>query len=505
MDQAPKTRLVIVGGGTAGWIAAAAVSKLLGHAVDAHLIESDEIGTVGVGEATIPQIRRLNAVLGLDEDAFVRDTNGSFKLGIEFRDWGAIGETYLHSFGEVGMSLRGVAFHHYWLRARAAGEAAPLMAHSLHRHAADRGAFGRMERVGGTSMAGLAYAYHFDSSLYARLLRRVAEANGVRRTEGQVAEVRRDALSGDVTGVLLRSGVLVEGDLFLDCTGFRALLLGQALGVGYEDWSRWLPCDRALAVPSARLDPLPPYTRATAGTAGWRWRIPLQHRTGNGHVYSSAYLSDDEATAQLLGGLEGEALADPRPIRFTTGRRERFWDRNVVGLGLASGFLEPLESTSIHLIQSHVNRLVSLFPTTGDHAAARDEYNHQCSVEMAQVRDFIVLHYHLTRRDDTPFWNDCREMPVPERLSRAMRLFAETGRIVREPDDLFREASWLMVMHGQGIEPRGHSPMADALPEDQLAEFLANVRTLCAQAAGSLPSHEAFLARHAAAPILAAE
>ena len=505
MEQAPKTRVVIVGGGTAGWIAAAAIAKLLGHAATVNLIESEEIGTVGVGEATIPQLRRLNAVLGIDEDQFVRDTNGSFKLGIEFRDWGALGESYLHSFGEVGMSLRGVAFHHYWLRAKAVGAVPPLMAHSLHQHASDAGAFGRMDRVGQTSMTGLAYAFHFDSGLYARVLRRAAEANGARRTEGKVQEVRRDATTGDVAAIALEDGTVIEGDLFVDCTGFRALLLGQALGVAYEDWTHWLPCDRALAVPSTRLDPLPPYTRATARTAGWQWRIPLQHRTGNGHVYSSAHISDDEATAQLLSGIEGEALADPRPIRFTTGRREKFWERNVVAIGLSSGFLEPLESTSIHLIQSHVNRLISLFPTGADSAAARDEYNSQCSEEMAQIRDFIILHYHLTRRDDTPFWDHCREMVVPERLSRAMRLFEETGRIVREPDDLFREHSWLMVMHGQGIEPRAHSPMADALDDAQLTEFLENVRLLCAQAAGSLPSHEAFLARHCQAQSLAAE
>ena len=505
MDTKAKTRVIIVGGGTAGWIAAAAISRLLSHAVTVDLIESDAIGTVGVGEATIPQIRRLNAVLGIDEDDFVRDTNGSFKLGIEFRDWGQLGERYLHSFGEVGMSLGGVAFSDYWLRARALGDDAPLMAHSLHQHAADRGAFGRMEQVGQTSMTGLAYAFHFDSSLYAQLLRRVAEARGVVRTEGEVAEVRRDALSGDVAGLLLRSGQVIEGDLFIDCTGFRALLLGQTLGVPYEDWSHWLPCDRALAVPSERLDPLPPFTRATARTAGWQWRIPLQHRTGNGHVYCSRYLSDDEATQQLLDGLDGAPLADPRPIRFTTGRRARFWARNVVGIGLSSNFLEPLESTSIHLIQSHVNRLISLFPSGPVVQATRDEYNHQCAEETAQVRDFIILHYHLTRRDDTPFWDHCREMDVPERLSRALQLFEETGRIVREPDDLFRPASWLMVMHGQGITPRSHSPMADALPDAQLAEFMENVRALTRQAAGSLPTHEDFLARHCAAPSMAAE
>ena len=501
-DTRPKTRLVVVGGGTAGWITAAATAKLLGHAVDVRLIESDAIGTVGVGEATIPQIRRLNEILGIDEAEFVRATRGSFKLGIEFRDWGRIGERYLHSFGEVGMPLGRVPFHHYWLRRAlsGAGDAGELMDHSLHAHAADRGAFGVMPRVGQTRMAGLAYAYHFDSGLYARFLRGYAEARGVRRTEGRLAQIERHAGTGEVAAVLMEDGERIAGDLFVDCTGFRALLLGQALGVRYEDWSHWLPCDRAVAVPSERLAALPPYTRATAHGAGWQWRIPLQHRTGNGHVYCSRYVSEDEATQTLLSGLEGEPVGEPRLLSFKAGRRETFWDRNVVAIGLSSGFLEPLESTSIHLIQSHVNRLIQLFPHglgAGGRIepADRDEYNHQCGAEIDQVRDFLILHYHRTDRDDTPFWRHCKDMPVPERLARAMALFEASGRICREPDDLFREASWLMVMAGQGLRPRGYAPMADAIGDDQLAEFLANVRALVEQEAAKLPSHDAFIER----------
>ena len=501
-DAPPKTRLVIVGGGTAGWITAAALSKLLGHAADIRLIESEQIGTVGVGEATIPQIKRLNEILGIDEAQFVRETKGSFKLGIEFVNWGRIGERYLHSFGEVGMPLARVPFHHYWLRRKLSGanDAGDLMDHSLHQHAVDQDRFGLMAQVGRTRMAGLAYAYHFDSGLYAAFLRRYAEARGVIRTEGRVAEVQREAEGGDVRAIRLEGGETVEGDLFVDCTGFRALLLGQALGVRYHDWSHWLPCDRAVAVPSEETRPLPPYTRATAHGAGWQWRIPLQHRTGNGHVYCSEYVGEDEATQTLLDTLGNAATGEPRHLRFQTGRRETFWSRNVVGIGLSSGFLEPLESTSIHLIQSHVNRLIQLFPKGGRiEPADRNEYNWQTGAEFDQVRDFLILHYHRTERDDTAFWRHCKSMDVPGRLKRAMALFEASGRIMREPDDLFREASWLMVMAGQGIEPRGYSAMADALPDDQLAAFLGDLRALVRQEAGKLPSHDDFIARTCAA------
>jgi tryptophan halogenase len=497
MDRPRVNKLVIVGGGTAGWITAAAFARLLGGRLQIELVESEAIGTVGVGEATIPQIIRLNAILGLDEHAFLRATSGTFKLGIEFVDWGRKGSRYLHTFGDTGMNLGNVAFHHYWRRS--AGDTPDpkgLWDYSLHQMAADQARFGKLDRVGNTAMTGLAYAYHFDASRYALFLREYAEGRGVVRTEGIVESVQRDGESGDITAITLTGGKQVAGDFFIDCTGFRALLLGETLGVGYQDWSKWLPCDRALAVPSERLPTLVPYTRATAKDAGWQWRIPLQHRTGNGHVYSSGFTSDDKAAETLLAGLDTRALGDPRPIRFTTGRREAFWAHNCAAIGLSSGFLEPLESTSIHLIQSHVSRLIQLFPGGGDAAVEREEYNRRCAAEFAQIRDFLILHYHRTDREDSEFWRYCKHMDVPESLTHKMALFAASGRVGRDVDDLFRDASWVQVMLGQGITPAGYDPMADLVSPAQLAEFLANLRTITARAVASLPTHEEYLARH---------
>ena len=497
MDRPRVNKLVIVGGGTAGWITAAAFARLLGGRLQIELVESEAIGTVGVGEATIPQIIRLNAILGLDEHAFLRATSGTFKLGIEFVDWGRKGSRYLHTFGDTGMNLGNVAFHHYWRRS--AGDAPDpkgLWDYSLHQMAADQARFGKLDRVGNTAMTGLAYAYHFDASRYALFLREYAEGRGVVRTEGIVESVQRDGESGDIIAITLTGGKQVAGDFFIDCTGFRALLLGETLGVGYQDWSKWLPCDRALAVPSERLPTLVPYTRATAKDAGWQWRIPLQHRTGNGHVYSSGFTSDDKAAETLLAGLDTRALGDPRPIRFTTGRREAFWAHNCAAIGLSGGFLEPLESTSIHLIQSHVSRLIQLFPGGGDAAVEREEYNRRCAAEFAQIRDFLILHYHRTDREDSEFWRYCKHMDVPESLTHKMALFAASGRVGRDVDDLFRDASWVQVMLGQGITPAGYDPMADLVSPAQLAEFLANLRTITARAVASLPTHEEYLARH---------
>ncbi|QDH34124.1 tryptophan halogenase family protein [Porphyrobacter sp. YT40] len=497
MDRPEVRKLVIVGGGTAGWITAAAFARLLGERLTIELVESEAIGTVGVGEATIPQIIRLNTILGIDEHEFLRATSGTFKLGIEFVDWGSKGSRYLHTFGETGMVVGNVAFHHHWRRsAGAAGDPKGLWNWSLHQMAADQARFGKLDRVGNTPMAGLAYAYHFDASRYAQFLRAYAEARGVTRTEGIVQSVQRDGESGNICAITLQNGTVVAGDFFIDCTGFRSLLLGEELGVGYQDWSRWLPCDRALAVPSERLPTLVPYTRATAKDAGWQWRIPLQHRTGNGHVYSSGFTSDDAAADTLLTGLDTNALGDPRPIRFTTGRREAFWAHNCAAIGLSSGFLEPLESTSIHLIQSHVSRLIQLFPRAGDPSAMRDEYNRRCAAEFAQIRDFLILHYHRTDREDTEFWRYCKHMAVPDSLTHKLALFAASGRVGRDVDDLFREASWVQVMLGQGIMPADYDPMADRMSEGQLAEFLANLRTLMARAVAGLPTHEQYLARH---------
>jgi tryptophan halogenase len=497
MDRHEIRKLVIVGGGTAGWITAAAFARLLGQRLTIELVESEAIGTVGVGEATIPQIIRLNAILGLDEHEFLRATSGTFKLGIEFVDWGRKGSRYLHTFGDTGMNLGNVAFHHYWRRsAGTTPDPKGLWQWSLHQMAADQARFGKLDRVGNTAMTGLAYAYHFDASRYALFLRAYAEGRGVTRTEGIVESIARDGESGDITAITLKGDKQVAGDFFIDCTGFRSLLLGETLGVGYQDWSRWLPCDRALAVPSERLPTLVPHTRATARDAGWQWRIPLQHRTGNGHVYSSGFTSDDAAADTLMAGLDTKPLGDPRPIRFTTGRREAFWAHNCAAIGLSSGFLEPLESTSIHLIQAHVSRLIQLFPRSGDAAAERAEYNRRCAAEFAQIRDFLILHYHRTDREDSEFWRYCRNMDVPDSLAHKMSLFAASGRVGRDVDDLFRDASWVQVMLGQGIMPDSYDPMADQMSDPQLAEFLANLRTLVTRAVSSLPSHEDYLRQH---------
>ncbi len=502
MGKGEFRKLVIVGGGTAGWITAAAFARLLGQRLSIDLVESDAIGTVGVGEATIPQIIRLNTILGIDEHEFLRRTSGTFKLGIEFVDWGRVGSRYLHTFGDTGMNLGNVAFHHYWRRSSMAGpapDAKGLWDYSLHQLAADQARFGKLDRVGNTAMTGLAYAYHFDASRYALFLRDYAEARGVTRTEGIVESVARDGQSGDITAITLAGGREVAGDFFIDCTGFRALLLGGELGVGYDDWSRWLPCDRALAVPSERLETLVPYTRATAKSAGWQWRIPLQHRTGNGHVYSSGFISDDAAADTLLAGLDTKPLGDPRPIRFTTGRREAFWAHNCAAIGLSSGFLEPLESTSIHLIQSHVSRLIQLFPRSPNAAAERAEYNRRCGAEFAQIRDFLILHYHQTAREDSEFWRYCKHMDVPDSLNHKRELFAASGRVGRDADDLFRDASWVQVMLGQGIMPADYDPMADQIAPAQLDEFLTNLRVLIERNVASLPTHEAYLKAHCAA------
>ncbi len=499
MSEHRIKKLVVVGGGTAGWITAAAFSRLLGSAIEIELVESETIGTVGVGEATIPQIIRLNKILGLDENDFVKNTFGTFKLGIEFVDWANKGDRYLHTFGDAGVNLASVHFHHYWRRAAMSGTANTLWHYSLHELAAQEVKFSQLDRVGNTQMTGLAYAYHFDAGLYARYLRSYSEAKGVVRHEGIVQSVDRNAESGDIESITLEDGNSIEGDFFIDCTGFRALLLGQSMGVGYRDWSQWLPCDRALAVPSERLSPLPPYTRATARTAGWQWRIPLQHRTGNGHVYSSNFIEDDQATEMLLQNLEGDALDDPRPLRFRTGRRERFWAHNCVAIGLSSGFLEPLESTSIHLIQSNVSRLISLFPRDRVHAADREEYNRRTAIEFEQIRDFLILHYHQTQREDTEFWKYCKNMDVPDTLTHKIDLFKASGRIGRDVDDLFRDASWAQVMLGQGILPDDYNPMADKLNDDQLTAFLSDIRTIIEKAVAGLPTHDQYIAANCAA------
>ncbi len=494
-------RVVIVGGGTAGWMTAAALSKVLRGKVGITLVESEEIGTVGVGEATIPMIQLFNRVLELDENDFIRETQGSFKLGIEFVDWGRLGTRYMHAFGRLGQDLWTVPFHQYWLKMHQAGQAPGLGEFAITQVAAYRNKFMRPPRdLQNSPLNDIAYAFHFDAGLYARYLRRHAEVRGVVRVEGKIAEVSLLPGNGHVQALLMEGGQRIDGDLFVDCTGFRGLLIEQALKVGYEDWTQWLPCDRAVAVPCASVPALTPYTRSTARTAGWQWRIPLQHRTGNGHVFCSRHISEDEATAVLLSGLDGEALAEPRTLRFTTGMRKKAWQGNVVAIGLSSGFLEPLESTSIHMIQTAIARLIDFFPATGFSTVDIDEFNRQTRFEIERIRDFIILHYHLNQRTDTPFWIDCRHMTVPASLQAKLDLYRSHGRVVRENNELFAEAAWVQVMQGQQHEPQSYHPLVDSLNEAEIASYLNEVHGLIGRCAEAMPDHAEFIARHCQAP-----
>ncbi|MBL8331708.1 MAG: tryptophan 7-halogenase, partial [Rubrivivax sp.] len=484
-------RVVIVGGGTAGWMTAAALAKVLRGGIAITLVESDEIGTIGVGEATIPMIQVYNRVLGIDEAEFVRATQGTFKLGIEFVNWGRLGDRYTHGFGRFGQDLWTVPFHHHWLRMRAAGRAAPLEQYSITRMAAKAGRFmpARTD-IPNSPLNDIAYAYHFDASLYARYLRRRAEADGVQRIEGRIAQVRQREGDGHVSAVVLASGQAVEGDLFIDCSGFRGLLIEETLHTGYEDWTHWLPCDRALAVPCENARPLTPYTRSTAHRAGWQWRIPLQHRTGNGHVYCSAHVSDDEAAATLLAHLDGKPLADPRPIRFTTGMRRQAWNRNVVAIGLSSGFLEPLESTSIHLIQQGIQHLIEFFPDREFRQADVDEFNRHNRFHFERIRDFIIAHYHLNQRTDSDFWRACATMSVPDSLRERLDLWRTHGRLFRFNNELFAEVGWLQVLEGQNLLPERWHPLVDLHAEDSLHGYLEGVRDVIAKCVNVMPTHE---------------
>ena len=501
-DDRSLRHIVIVGGGTAGWMVAAALAHATQGRCPITLVESDEIGTVGVGEATIPPIKRFNQMLGVDEYDFLAFTRGSYKLGIEFVDWTRRGQRYFHPFGQFGAEFDAVPLHHYWLRERMRGDATPIQDYAMAWVMADAGRFERpladRQRVQST----YDYAYHFDASLYAKYLRAYAEQRGVVRREGKVVDVALRADDGFIRSVTLAGGAVLEGDLFIDCSGFRGLLIEGALHTGYEDWQHWLPCDRAVAVPCTHGCEPTPYTRATAHAAGWQWRIPLQHRMGNGHVYCSRFIGDDEAAQVLLDHLEGTPLAEPRFLRFTAGRRKQFWNRNCVAIGLAAGFMEPLESTSIHLIQSGVSRLLALFPDRHFDPTLSEEYNRQTRFEYERVRDFLILHYRATERSDTAFWRHCAQIETPPGLARKLALFRSSGQIFRDGEELFTEVGWLQVMLGQHVEPARHHALADAISPAQLDEFLGNIRTLISRAVDSMPSHSRFVAEHCKAASL---
>ena len=489
-ERAPIRRVVIAGGGTAGWMVAAALSKTLGRLLDIRLVESDEIGTVGVGEATIPSLQTFHSLLGIDEREFMAATQATFKLGIRFEGWRDVGEDYLHGFGLTGKDHWTAGFQHFWLKGRQRQLAADYGAYALEVQAALQGRFAHLPDDG------LHYAYHLDATRYAAFLRRFSEALGVQRFEGKIVEVKSDAPAQDIRALRLDSGAEIEGDLFIDCTGFRALLIGDTLDVGYEDWSHWLFNDSAVAVQTASVADAVPYTRSVAHRWGWQWRIPLQSRVGNGLVYSSRYVDDEQARQTLLAHVEGTLLTQPRVIRFRPGQRQQVWRRNCIAVGLASGFLEPLESTSIYLIQRAIIRLVQLFPDAGIAQADVDEFNQQTRADIEHIRDFIVLHYHVTNRQDAPYWQACRSMAPPASLQHRIELFRETGRVFRVAGELFSENSWTQVMLGQGLVPRQHHPVAHLMGDAELARFLEGIRTSVDQTVSQLPPHQAYVERY---------
>ena len=487
MQHTKIHRVVIAGGGTAGWMAAASLAKLLGRTLDITLVESDEIGTVGVGEATIPTLLTLHELLKIKEQDFLRAVQGTFKLGISFENWRDLGEDYIHSFGWTGQDSWAAGFQHFWLKGRKMGISRDFGEYCKEWLAAKRNRFAVMAKQG------LNYAYHIDASLYARFLRGMAEEHGAVRQEGRIDRVEQESGSGFITGLRLQSGQLVEGDLFIDCTGFRGLLIEQTLQAGYEDWRHWLPCDSAVAVQTESVQPPIPYTRAIAREAGWQWRIPLQHRVGNGVVFSSQHWSDDEAVARLLGNVRGRVLTEPRVIKFKTGTRRRHWHKNCVAMGLSSGFIEPLESTSIHLIQRAIIRLLQMFPYDGIRQPDVEEFNNQMRFEIDNVRDFIVLHYHVTEREDTPFWRHCRDMDIPDSLRHRIELFKQAGRVFKVPTELFGENSWIQVMLGQGLTPEQYHPIVNMMSEDELTQFLTGIHDVTDRFVSQLPEHQRFI------------
>jgi tryptophan 7-halogenase len=480
-------KVVIAGGGTAGWLAAAGLSHQLGSLLDITLIESDEIGTIGVGEATIPPIRVFHKLLQIDEQQFMRATAATFKLGILFENWARIGDRYIHSFGRNGKPTWMCEFHNYWLHSRELGIDSELGDYCFELQAAKHGKFATAANVD------INFAYHFDAGQYAKFLRRFAEARGMKRVEGKIKEVRQNAESGFVEALVLHSGAVIEGDLFIDCTGFRGLLIEQTLKTGYEDWSRWLPCDSAVAMQTALVAPAPPYTRSVAHDAGWRWCIPLQHRVGNGLVFSSKHIPDDAAKAQLMAAVEGEPVTQPRVLRFQTGRRRKVWNKNVVALGLASGFIEPLESTSIHLMMVGVTRLMHLFPFAGVDDSLVDEFNEQSRVEIEKTRDFVIMHYHVTEREDSEFWRHCRHMSIPDSLAHRIQLFRENAYAFQGDSELFRVDSWSQVLLGQRVMPKAYHHFARSMKQDELIKYLGDFRQAINQTVSRMPVHQDFV------------
>lgn len=500
----PLESIVIVGGGSAGWMTAAALAHSLGSSCRITLVESEAIGTVGVGEATIPPIRHFNQRLGIDEATFVKETAGSYKLGIQFVDWSRIGRSYFHPFGQYGAEFDTVPFYHYWMRESLAGRIeGPIDEFSMCWAMAKAGKFAHPQPDRRKIQSTFDYAYHFDAGLYAAFLRKFAEARGVTRIEGRVVDVAQSGADGFIESVTLDSGEKVAGEFFVDCSGFRGLLIEGALEAGYENWQHWLPCDRAVAVPCARQAEIPPFTRSTAKSAGWQWRIPLQHRTGNGYVHCSEFIGEDEATDTLISSLDGKPLDDPRMLRFVTGRRRKFWDRNCVAIGLSAGFMEPLESTSLHLIQYGILRLLALMPDREMSPLLAQEYNAQTTAEYERIRDFLILHYKATTRDDAELWRYCSAMEIPETLQYKIDHFRKHGMIVASERELFANPSWIAVYLGQEIVPERAPPMAEMRTGVPVADRFRAIAQAMKEAVAEMPGHADFLARHCRSPLAA--
>jgi tryptophan halogenase len=492
----PLRRILIAGGGSSGWMTAALFARLFQGLYDVVLVESAEIGTIGVGEATIPAIKKYNELLGLDENEFITRTQGTFKLGIQFNGWLNGQDSYIHGFGVIGQDWEWLRMHHYWLKAHELGRAGDFADYSINTAAALKNKFLRSQpNMADSPLAHIAHAFQFDAALFAKFLSGYAQDRGVRRREGKIVDVTLRPDDGFIQSVTMADGEVIEADLFIDCSGFRGLFINQALGVEFEDWSHWLPCNRAIAVPCERSEDFTPYTRSTAHGAGWQWRIPLQHRTGNGHVFSARFMDDAEAEKILLANIDGKPLADPFKVDFKAGKRRQLWHKNCVAVGLAGGFLEPLESTSLHLVQSGIIRLVRLLPDGGFNPANVAEFNRQSDFEYERIRDFIILHYKATTRADTPFWDYCRTMELPETLQRKIDLWMANGRIFREDEELFSEESWIQVFLGQGMIPRGYDPLVQIKSDVQIAQFLGNIQSVIGKCVDVMPSHADYVAK----------
>jgi len=488
-------KIVIVGGGTSGWMTASALARIIKPVgVDVTLVEAADIPTVGVGEATIPEIGVFNEFIGLDEADFLKKTQATFKLGIEFVNWGRVGDSYIHPFGKYGYDMEGVMFHHFWRRLNEEGLAPNVDEYCLQIAAAKAGKFSHpYADVPQSPLSKIQYAFHFDAGLYAKYMRDYATSHGVERIEGRVVDVEQNAETGFIETLILDDNRSLEAEFFIDCSGFKGLLIDKVMGSSFVDWSHWLPVNSAVAVACESPEDPIPYTRSTAHEAGWQWRIPLQNRLGNGYVYCDEYLDDDVAESGLLSRLEGKLLSDTKRLKFKTGMRKNVWVKNCLSLGLAAGFMEPLESTSIHLVQTGISRLMSFFPDKKFNQAEIDFYNHRTAVEYEQIRDFLILHYKATQRDDTAFWQYVKNMAVPERLNRKIEIYKENGRIFRENNELFSPTSWFAVMHGQNIRSERWHPVVDSLPLSEIRSRLQEIHATVANSCDVMPNHKDYI------------